>query len=496
METVLFKRLPFALLSIDAYHKLTDVGIIVLMVSVCALSLLLLRTYHKLNMSFHNQYLMEKIAYSDPLTGKRNYAKFLLDVQRLLQKSTKKKYAVWSYDIKGFQRVNALFGIDLGDTVLKRVSAVFEGFEDPESVFCRASADRFVGIRSYERKQDLVNWFLSFVSQLDDRKILSKRQMPSDYAIGFYCLNDFEDQPTISDMVNYATIAKKFSKSRPGNQHCFFSLEMHQQVRRETMLLGEIESALSQGDIIFLVQPKVSIQNEFHVIGGEVLVRWNHPSWGRIPPCEFIPLFENNGFITKLDRYVFEQSCAWYAKCLTQGIAPFQLAINVSRLGFLQDDFVEYYSSVKQAYNISDSVLELEITESVPLEDYELFRSLIEDLHRYGFICSLDDFGSGHSSLNVLKNLPIDILKLDAVLFQANNEVRRRANLVVSGLTTMAQNLCIKTVAEGIESSDQVEFLQKVGCNVIQGYIFSEPLLIDDFVCLLTNNNRNIEIRK
>lgn len=163
------------------------------------------------------------------------------------------------------------------------------------------------------------------------------------------------------------------------------------------------------------------------------------------------------------------------------------LAVNVSKAGLFQNDFVDYYTDIKDKYSIPDRVMELEFTESILAADTELFAELVVNLNARGFICSLDDFGSGYSSLNLLKNLPIDVLKLDILFFQKSRDIRRE-RIVVSNVINMAKELDIKTIAEGVEDMDTVEFLRKAGCNVIQGYVFAKPMPQEDFEHLLTDS--------
>lgn len=462
--------------------------------SLRELDLYKMQTKNTYPLLINAQNSIEKLAYSDHLTGIRNFPKFLLDAQHLLQEFPNKKYAFWSFDIKGFHAVNAVFGGDTGDMVLRRIAALFEDSEENDHVFCRNLGDQFLGIRSYVKKKDLVDWFWSLVTRLDDRKILSKKQMPGDYIMGFYCLEDFEELPAIRDMANYATLAKKVAKTQTGNQFCFFSPELKQKIIREAALMSSKEFSLSHSEVSFVVQPKVSIEAEFRIVGGEVLTRWNHPSYGWVSPSEFIPLFEKNGFIVKLDRYIFQQTCAWYSQCLRQGIALPHLSINISRQSFMQEDVLDYYSSVKQAYNIADGTLELEITENIQLENYDSFRDTILAMQSRGFTCSIDDLGSGYSSLKALKNLPINTLKLDAVFFQEGPDTER-GKIIAKNLINMAQELDIEAVAEGVEHPDQITFLKKIGCNIIQGYIFSKPLLQKKFIALLTKDKGRVKLQ-
>ena len=181
---------------------------------------------------------------------------------------------------------------------------------------------------------------------------------------------------------------------------------------------------------------------------------------------------------------MFERSCQWLHQYLKSGRKPINLAVNVSKVGILRDDFVDYYGSIKEKYEIPDGVLELEFTETVMLTDDTVFNGLVARLHEKGFICSLDDFGAGYSSLNLLKNLSIDIVKLDIMFFRKSNDIRRE-RIVISNIIRMAKELQIKTIAEGVEYTETVDFLKTAGCNIVQGYVFARPMPVESFEKLL-----------
>ena len=169
---------------------------------------------------------------------------------------------------------------------------------------------------------------------------------------------------------------------------------------------------------------------------------------------------------------------------MKSGRKPINLAVNVSKVGILRDDFVDYYGSIKEKYEIPDGVMELEFTETVMLNDDTVFNGLVARLHEKGFICSLDDFGAGYSSLNLLKNLSIDIVKLDIMFFRKSNDIRRE-RIVISSIIRMAKELQIKTIAEGVEYTETVDFLRTAGCNIVQGYVFARPMPVESFEKLL-----------
>lgn len=197
-------------------------------------------------------------------------------------------------------------------------------------------------------------------------------------------------------------------------------------------------------------------------------------------PGDFIPVFEKNGFILKLDEYIFEEVCRYLGNRLKKNEAMVPISVNISRMHFHQPDFVERYIKIKDAYAIPDGLIELEITENILLYDIDQVRTIVMQLQRSGLTCSIDDFGSGYSSLNVLKDLPFDVLKLDGVFLRNSYDVSRSQEIVRS-IIEMAKRIHLKTVAEGVESEEQLTFLKEVGCDMIQGFVFARPMPISEF---------------
>lgn len=471
---------------ITAYYTRTAMGIMWIILAACLLFILLL-LWQKYAAN-RNKESLEKLAYTDLLTGVRNQTRFLLDADGLLAERDGKKYAVWSFDIKKFTNINDLFGYGVGDELLRKIASILDRLSTPDSAFCRVSADLFAGLQPYPEKQALHDWVRQVQAGLAQQEIVPDRKMHIESAMGFYCMDDFPGKPPdLSVMMNWASMARKMARHITGGE-VFFTRAMGERVRRETDLEASGGAAMLHGEITFFLQPRVDILNDCVVTGAEVLARWKHPVHGWISPAEFVPLFEENGTIVELDRYVFEQACHWYAQERDQSDPTFRLSVNVSRHGLLRADFLEYYTNVKQRYDIADGMLELEFTESVVLEDYDLFRRAVTALQTNGFRCSIDDFGSGYSSLNVLKNLTIDELKLDAVFLRGETDMGREQT-IVSCLIRMARLLGIRTVAEGVETEKQVLFLQRAGCDVVQGYYFSRPLSPADFKQLMTKTN-------
>lgn len=218
-------------------------------------------------------------------------------------------------------------------------------------------------------------------------------------------------------------------------------------------------------------------------------MRWLDPERGLIPPKDFIPLFEKNMFIVKLDLYVFERVCALLRKWIDHGENPVPVSVNMSRAHLSDRDFLKRYEEIRKRYGVPADLLETELTETLVFGNPDVLMQVIDAFHKCGYRCSMDDFGSGYSSLNMLKDIPIDTIKLDQVFFQTNHGNTQRARDIVGGVLSLAKTLGIHSVAEGIEEADEVVFLKEHGCDEIQGYYYSKPLCVEDFEAYICRQN-------
>lgn len=426
---------------------------------------------------------LERLAFVDPLTGGRNFNRLKLDAANLLQRNPDQLFAVWYADIKNFKFYNEMFGYNMGDKELVRIAGLFEEGDGDLSLSCRISADKFAGIRPMRSREAFILEFHRLAERIENDAARPSRSFPLVLHMGVYS-SDMAPRGDISfvEMSNRANIALRVARESRASHCVFYSEEMRGAALRLLDIEARMETALADGEFEIWFQPKVDIQRGNRINGAEALVRWRNG--GRlVPPGEFIPLFEQNGFIIRLDRHMFALACAWLQKHLQAGLPPLNIAVNVSRLSLMQDDFLQYYTNIKERYGIPDGLLELECTESLALFD-ESFRGMILALQKHGFRCSLDDFGAGFSSLNVLKELPIDVLKLD-ILFLRKSRDQKRERIVISNIIAMARELGIKTVSEGVEEPEQVDFLRSKGCDLVQGYVFAKPMPAAEFSAML-----------
>lgn len=452
-----------------------------LIIISCAILIFLFLIFMIRRTNTRGRKALEELAYTDDVTGYGNLAKFLIDAEKLLRENKDKKYTLWYSDLKNFKSINGIFGYDTGDRLLKYWADIINGNMREGEAFGRASGDNFVVLREFVSREESEQRFQWLVGQIGNFPETAEQGYKVEMCSGIYIVGEDGDEDlSVTDMLDRANVAQKSVKHNAGTNCAFYSEEMREKILAETELETRMESALANGEFKLYFQPKIDIQHHDTIAGAEVLVRWADPDRGLVPPGEFIPLFEKNGFIIRLDEYMFENACRIFRKHLDEGAKEIVLSVNVSRLCMRQEHFVERYVEIKNKYHIPDKKIELEFTESIAFHNHTMFRDIVRRFQKNGFLCSMDDFGAGQSSLNILKDIPVDVLKLDMLFFREEKDAVR-AHAVIKGIIDIARELDIKTVAEGVESMEQVEFLRKIGCDMVQGYVFAKPMPEKDF---------------
>ncbi len=425
------------------------------------------------------------IQYKDPLTGYRNFEAYKQDAARILRENPQCKYSLWYCDIKKFKFINDVFGYDVGDRLLKYWTDFVADDTRPGETFCRISADNLTALRRYEEVAELRERFGMAVRKLSEFQMLKKRRFEVELVSGVYLIESKADLLDIGRMLNRANMAQKSVKSLPGSQMAFYTDEMRREEIEEMTLVSDLHEALKKEEFLLYLQPQVDIQDrEKGILWAEVLVRWDHNRQKLLMPGKFITLFEQNGTIVDLDYYVFEHACRLLAEFGNQSDRILCLSVNVSRITMLQPGFAEDYRRIKEKYAVPDQRIALEFTENGVVENVKYAAHLIGKLRKYGFLCAMDDFGTGQSSLNILQGLPLDILKIDRAFFDGTYD-RKRNQIIVSSILRMAKLLDMRTVAEGIEAEEQVALLKDMQCDYIQGYVFHKPLPASEFLSKL-----------
>lgn len=429
-----------------------------------------------------NETLADKV-YRDELTGAYLLDKFTADAEAIIERNPAEKFAILYIDFENFKYINDVFGYQYGDEILKKFAAIMLDDLDENERFARNVADRFVALHHYHSREDLVARQKKAEQRLTEEANGLQNKFMLNVVYGICCLEDVKEKLQINALINRANFAQKTIKNHSDTHYGFYNEHIRERMIEEVTLQSRMHTAMENREFVVYLQPKVDPDNGA-IRSAEALVRWETPDKGLIPPNAFIPVFEKNHFISELDRYVFETVCQWLAQRMDAGQQLLPISVNVSRLQFYKADFVKTYSEIRDKYGIPRGLLEIEFTETVAFENQDYMVQIAKDLHQSGFLCSLDDFGTGYSSLGILKDLPIDVLKLDASFF-GKSQNAKRDDLILKGIIALIKELGILTVAEGIERKEQVDFLRTMGCDLIQGYYFYRPMPIADLEKLL-----------
>ncbi|MDX5710673.1 bifunctional diguanylate cyclase/phosphodiesterase, partial [Clostridioides difficile] len=412
-----------------------------------------------------------------PLTGADSIDKFKINSNKLFAKNNPEEYALFYIDVDKFKYINDMFGYDMGNDTLIHISNTIASELKEDEIFARVSADHFVLLIKYKTDDDIktrLNNIYNKVQILSNPKINYYKLILD---CGIYKISKSDND--INTIMDRANTARKTIKGGHKNSFAFYDKEMHKKILKEKEIENSMVDALNNGEFIVYFQPKYSL-SDYQIIGAEALVRWDNPQKGLIPPIEFIPVFERNGFIVNIDFYVFEEVCKKIREWMDEGQKVVPISVNLSRMHFVNSNFIEKFKLIVDKYKIPTRLIELELTETAVLDNIEGLLDTMNNLKEKGFVISMDDFGTGYSSLNLLKELPVDILKLDRAFFTEKDESNNE-KIVISNVIKMAKELKMKVISEGVETISQVEFLKQIGCDMVQGYLFSKPMPVKEF---------------
>ncbi|HAU5190520.1 TPA: GGDEF domain-containing protein [Clostridioides difficile] len=464
-------------------NKLNSFTIIMTFIITCIIGIITLILYI-IRRKYVNQ--IENIAYLDSITNGINSTKFSILVKPLILESPDSTYMMVAINIKDFKLINDCFGSKKGNLTLKHLyNVLYKNIDENEEFVCRHDADLFYLL--IKNRPVLEALELLYKIEADINYFNKNRENPYFLRIsaGIYTIeNHNEDLITIQDHAN--TARKSFNKAHQSDFSFYSDIERKRLIS-EKEISNLMEKALENKEFFMCLQPKIDIKSG-KISGAESLVRWKNSEKGIIYPSDFIPLFEKSGFICKLDLYILEETCKLISKWIKEGKEVLRISVNVSRQHLNDKLFLEKYKLICNKYNVPTYLIDLELTESIFLENPEAV-DIIDDIHSNGFKCSIDDFGFGYSSLGILKDFKVDIIKLDRSFFVSKNNIDR-GKVVIKSIIELSKRLGMKVTAEGIEKLEQVEFLKNVGCDYIQGYVFSKPLLISDFEDFAYENNK------
>ncbi len=424
---------------------------------------------------------LERLAFIDPVTEGYNRTCFELQAGKAVKASPPGTYECVCLDVQKFKLINDLYGIEGGNLTLKYVHDIICKHLEQGEYVARTSADNFSLLLKACPQEELETRLNTMAREINSFNLNAEHKYILSLTAGVYTIDDPE--LPIMQIQDRANVARKNLKNTAGAKLCvcmFYSELDRLKMMREKEMENRMQDALRNEEFIVYLQPKQSLQDQ-SIAGAEALVRWLDPEKGLIPPNDFIPFFEKNNFIVKLDLYVFEKVCALLRKWMDRGVRLLPISVNISRAHFIDPDFLQQYEEIRKKYGVPPALLEMELTETLVFENPEALIKVIDEFHQCGYRCSMDDFGSGYSSLNILKDISVDTVKLDRAFFSSQQMDNPRERVVIMSIINMTDKLDMTTVAEGVETPAQAQFLREASCDLLQGYVFSRPVPVKDF---------------
>ncbi|MBO4780417.1 MAG: EAL domain-containing protein [Selenomonadaceae bacterium] len=413
----------------------------------------------------------------DQLTGLYNRETFYTEAKLLLGARHDTKYCIVCMDISCFKIINDLFHADTGNVILRTAADYFKAKLNPHtSISCRADADHFVLCVPAEELE-----IEKIISELDERIQALHISHNILFFAGIYPVDNIN--LPIDQMCDRAGMALRRIKGSYLTRYAYYDAKMRDQMIEELLITGNLEVALMENQFTIFLQP-IFNPKENTVVSAEALVRWFHPVHGMVSPGKFIPVCERNGFIVRLDRFVWEETCRLQRKRLDAGKPIVPVSVNLSRLNFYSLDLPDFLANLLEKYRLKPWMLKLEVTESAYTDNQLQLLDMISTFKNLGFSVLMDDFGSGYSSLNMLKDMPLDTLKVD-MAFIRELEKSKRVAVILKFIVELAEELGMSVVVEGVETKTQADYVASLGEVAIQGYYFSRPLPIADYEKLL-----------
>lgn len=434
----------------------------------------------KVDTQEYEKYLVEH----DRLTGLYNRNKFFEVTRWLLDSNPDKEYAFIRVDLDRFRLYNSFFGEEEGDTLLvyfaNKIHDKVSKFG--KSAFGRIESDIFGVCIEYKEE---------FIEELQYGIVEDLRDYNTAYyiepSIGVYLIED--RKIPIESMYDRSSMAAEQCKHKFMAYIGYYNESMTKQLVIEQEIMNDAQKALDNEEFEVYLQPKTIIHTE-ECYGAEALVRWIHPEKGMISPGKFIPVFESNGFIGRLDYYMWDHTCKLLRNWIDEGLEPDPVSVNVSRANMYNPNLVFMLKSLLDKYDLPARFLQLELTESAFMDEPDMMIQKVQELQEIGFVILMDDFGSGYSSLNTLKDIPVDVLKVD-MKFLGNGDGDGKSERILASVVRMAAWLNLVVIVEGVETKEQRDFLEGIGCEYAQGFYYARPMPWREYEAIL----KNMEIR-
>ncbi len=431
--------------------------------------------WRKLEQSAQSQEIvdMRRRIELDSLTNLYDRDNFCRKASSFMQMDAAQKYVIVYLDINYFKVVNDLYSVETGNLLLRSAAAFLQSVASGVGIAGRLEADHF----ALCMPADALN-IDAMIKGLDG--VVQSLNIPQNirFYAGLYPVSNVF--LAVSQMCDRAHTAMSTAKGRYTQRFAWYDDKMREDEVEEHLILRDMAGALADGQFSINIQPIFNIDTG-EDFSGEVLVRWYHPLKEYIPPTRFIPIFEKNGFVARVDRFVWDEACKLLAYEKEHFGRVIPVSVNLSRLNFYDEKLVEYILGLIKQYGLEPWMLKLEITESAYTDNMHLLIDTVARFQKEGFKILMDDFGSGYSSLNMLRNMPVDILKLDMrFLEDIQNDPRARA--IVKNVVNLARDIDMDVIIEGVETREQLDFLKSIGCKNIQGFLFAYPMTKEDYL--------------
>lgn len=411
----------------------------------------------------------------DDVTGGKNKKEFERIARGLISGSG--TYVLVYANIDRFKLINSTYGDAEGDKVLRKVQSTIDAELRWDEVSGRIMADNFGVLMRFNTIKLLEHRLARISKQISDLRDENGKCYGIVLYYGIYVIE--EGETDIANIMECANMARSNISPSYMVPIGIYDDDGRQQMSREKALEMKMRKALDRGEFVPYLQPKYELESET-VAGAEALVRWIDPEEGMIYPDQFMPLFESNGFVVDIDLYMFEEVCKMQERWQKEGKRVVPISVNLSRTHFSTPNFFERYEKILEKYDVPPKSIEIELTESLFYNDLGSLNDVVSHIHKAGLSCSIDDFGSGYSSLNMLKDVKVDALKLDRVFF-ASGDNDKRGKDIIQSVIHLAQALDLHTISEGVEEREQVDFLKEMHCDLIQGYVFAKPMPVPEF---------------
>ena len=423
---------------------------------------------------------IEELSFTDPLTGGWTLARFRTGAEDVLERAGSGEHAIVYLDIARFKSFNAAFGYAAGDQLLKALDRLIGELEHDGEHHAHITADEFVVLVRWDGWDAFLERFAELDRRFNSLDVLRSHSHRLFLHAGA-CIVERPggsrrlDAQALAELMDCARYARDSVGETSSSKAALYTADMKDRDVAERAVVALARAALDQGEFVAYYQPKVELATN-RIVGLEALVRWESPERGVVQPNDFIPLFEKNGFVTEIDLHVLRQACTRLEERLAQGLPVVPIACNFSRLHLQRDGFPERVKAIVDEYAVPVDLIELELTENIVMEDLERAKGICRQLKDLGFRISIDDFGSGYSSLGTLQDLTIDVLKLDRT-FLMSSESGERSRVILEGVVCIAEKLRVTIVVEGVETCEQARMLQQLDDAIIaQGYLYSRPV--------------------